>query len=141
MRKIACLYAWLPFHLYSIYKIQKDGESVDHLLLHCKVAQCLWDEVFSRVGVAWVMPRSVRDLMCCWKGIRGNVQIATVWKMIPHCIMWCVWMERNKRCFEDMEHSMAELKRFFYCTLLSWASAIICNTDDLHTLLVSLTSS
>ncbi|XP_042952153.1 uncharacterized protein LOC122289242 [Carya illinoinensis] len=123
------------------YMCKCDGESVDHLLLHCEVARSLWHDVFSRVGVAWVMPRSVRDLMCCWKGIRENAQIAAVWKMIPHCIMWCVWLERNKRCFEDMELSMAELKRFFYYTLLSWALAIICNTDDLHSLLVTLTSS
>jgi hypothetical protein len=32
-------------------------ETVDHLLLHCEVASTLWDAIFGRFGVAWVMPR------------------------------------------------------------------------------------
>jgi hypothetical protein len=33
------------------------GESVNHLLLHCSVAQELWSLIFSMFGIAWVMPR------------------------------------------------------------------------------------
>ena len=43
-----------------------DGELVDHLLLHCKVANALWNVFFSRVGLCWVMPSSVRELFACW---------------------------------------------------------------------------
>ena len=35
-----------------------DGESVDHILLHCKFSQALWCEVFAVFGIQWVMPRS-----------------------------------------------------------------------------------
>ena len=37
-----------------------DGESVDHLLLHCKFSHALWCEVFTVFGIQWVMPRSVK---------------------------------------------------------------------------------
>ena len=34
-----------------------DGESVDHLLLHCVYAKELWDMVFAMFTIHWVMPR------------------------------------------------------------------------------------
>ena len=40
----------------------------------------------------------------------------------PHCLMWCIWKERNSRCFEDNEHSMPDLKLLFFRTLLDWFS-------------------
>uniref|UniRef100_A0A2N9IKB6 Reverse transcriptase zinc-binding domain-containing protein n=1 Tax=Fagus sylvatica TaxID=28930 RepID=A0A2N9IKB6_FAGSY len=33
-----------------------DGESIDHLLLHCVYAKELWDMVFAMFGICWVMP-------------------------------------------------------------------------------------
>ena len=42
-----------------------DGESVDHLLLHCSVAYELWSMIFGLFGISWVMPRSVLGLLEC----------------------------------------------------------------------------
>jgi len=36
---------------------KKSVESVDHLLLHCEVACLLWNTIFSRFSLSWVMPR------------------------------------------------------------------------------------
>jgi hypothetical protein len=44
---------------------ESDGESVDHLLLHCRVANALWGAFFSRFGLCWVMPGLVRELFAC----------------------------------------------------------------------------
>jgi hypothetical protein len=44
---------------------KRDGETIDHLLLHCLVAKELWDMVLTLFGVQWVMPRSIRELMEC----------------------------------------------------------------------------
>uniref|UniRef100_A0A2N9FJQ0 Reverse transcriptase zinc-binding domain-containing protein n=1 Tax=Fagus sylvatica TaxID=28930 RepID=A0A2N9FJQ0_FAGSY len=49
-----------------------DGESVDHLLLHCAYAKELWDLVFAMFGISWVMPTRVRDLFDCWLGKMGK---------------------------------------------------------------------
>jgi hypothetical protein len=31
---------------------KKNEESVDHLLLHCEIANVLWNSIFSSVGLA-----------------------------------------------------------------------------------------
>ena len=41
-----------------------NGESVDHLFLHCPVAMDLWSIVFGLFGVSWV-PQSVVGLLAC----------------------------------------------------------------------------
>lgn len=69
------------------------------------------------------MPGRVMDIFKCWKGLRGNVHIAAMWK------------DRNARCFKERQHSLEELKRFFLDTLFSWASVIVCNGDSFHNLL------
>jgi hypothetical protein len=46
---------------------EMEGESVDHLLLHCATASALWNAFFFvRFGLCWVMPRSVKELIACW---------------------------------------------------------------------------
>lgn len=63
------------------------------------------------------MPRKVVELPGGCKGLRGNIHVAVVWKIILHCITWYLWMERSHRCFEDQECSLDELKRFFLNSL------------------------
>lgn len=41
---------------------KNSGETVDHLLLHCKVARSLWNNLVNRVGLAWAMPGKVEIL-------------------------------------------------------------------------------
>jgi hypothetical protein len=93
-----------------------NGESVDHLLLHCKVARALWNAIFSRFSLSWVMPLRVVDLFACW-WTGGRSRSAAVWKMVPCCLLWCLWNERNDRQFEDKERTSEELISFFFRSL------------------------
>jgi hypothetical protein len=97
---------------------ESDEESVDHLLLHCGAARALWDAFFAQFGLCWVMPCSVKDLFASWWS-SGCSRSAVVWKMVPLCIMWCIWRERNARCFEDFLRSSEELLHFFLFTLFT----------------------
>jgi hypothetical protein len=38
--------------------------------------------------------------------VGGRPISAAIWKMMPICIFFCVWKERNLRCFDDFESSM-----------------------------------
>jgi hypothetical protein len=86
-----------------------NGEFVDHLLLYCEVACSLWNAIFRCFGLSWVMPNDVKDLFACW-WLGGNSWSAVIWKMLPLCIMRCLWRERNDRSFKNLERTLEELK-------------------------------
>jgi hypothetical protein len=95
------------------FMCKKSGETVDNLMLHCVIASALWYSIFYLFGLALVMSRWLRDLLACWRKKIGNSQIEDLWKMIPLCLMWCIWNEINDQRFEDGERTVVELKAFF----------------------------
>ena len=99
------------------------GESIDHLFLHCLTARELWGLILSMFGVWWVMPRHMVDLLACWNGHTRRCRAASIWGLIPHCLMWVIWRERNARSFNDSEKSIQDLKQCFLSLLLAWANA------------------
>ncbi|XP_059650347.1 uncharacterized protein LOC132296126 [Cornus florida] len=49
---------------------KQNGESVDHLLLHCSVVHDCWNLILGFFGMYWVMPRSTKELIHAWRGCR-----------------------------------------------------------------------
>ena len=97
---------------------------MDHLLLHCPVAFELWFLVFCLFGIHWVMPHKVIEVFESWQGTFGRHRNIGLWRLVPHCLVWCIWSERNARCFEGCERSLLEIKSFFCDTLLVWSVAL-----------------
>jgi hypothetical protein len=56
---------WAPFHKILACK-EAFPFPVDHLLIHCEVACSLWNAIFSRFEMSWVMSNQVVDLFACW---------------------------------------------------------------------------
>ena len=106
------------------YMCKRNGESVDHLFLHCPFALDLWSMVLGLFGVSWVMLRTVLGLLWCWQGSFGRHRNGCIWSIIPHCLLWCLWRERNSRCFKDTERSIPDLKLLFFRTLRDWLFAL-----------------
>ena len=97
-----------------------DGESVDHLFLHCPVTHTLWTFMLQAYGIHWVMPGSVAGLLSCWHQWLGKHN-SNIWNLIPGCIMWTVWLERNRRSFENKEKTLDELKVLSHRSLFEWS--------------------
>uniref|UniRef100_A0A2N9IZD1 Reverse transcriptase domain-containing protein n=1 Tax=Fagus sylvatica TaxID=28930 RepID=A0A2N9IZD1_FAGSY len=97
-----------------------DGENVDHLLLHCNAAQKLWNYVLRNFRVHWVLPRQVADLLFGWHNWFGKHH-SHIWNLIPLCLMWTVWRERNLRTFEDLSSSPDQLLGTFVTSLFDWS--------------------
>ena len=101
------------------FMCKRCGESVDHLLLHCPIAFEMWSMIFCLFGVCWVMPQRLVDLLDCWScNFRQHCNIV-IWRFVPHCLMWCIWWERNSRSFEGRERSILEFKSFSFLLFLN----------------------
>lgn len=71
---------------------KKYGQLVNRLLLHCKVAKTLWNGMFQKIGLAWVMlMKIVVDLLVCWNRIHNSPQLIAVWKIAYLRLVWCIW--------------------------------------------------
>jgi hypothetical protein len=38
-------------------------------------------------------------------------------------LLWCLWLERNARCFQDSNRPLEEFTAFFFYTLFTWTAA------------------
>ena len=117
---------------------RSNGETVDHLLLHCGKAYRLWSLVFRSFGFSWILPRSVADTLFGWWNWPRK-HLSSIWNLAPLCLMWCLWRERNRRTFEDMDSLDDQLLASFSGTLFDWFGAWrLISTDSLSMFLSSL---
>ena len=82
----------------------------------------LWSLVFRSFGISWVLPRTVADTLFGrwnWLGKHSS----SIWNLVPLCLMWCLWRERNRRTFEDLESSDDQLLASFNGSLFDWSRA------------------
>ena len=53
-----------------------------------------------------------------------------IWNLVPLCILWCIWKERNRWTFEDLYSSGDQMFASFSGTLFDWSQAWGFTTSD-----------
>ncbi|RVW29047.1 hypothetical protein CK203_088908 [Vitis vinifera] len=100
-----------------VHSLQGNGESIDHIFLHCPVTIGLWHRLFNLVGLVWVPPRSLEDmLVITFKGLGNSLEARHFGQIACLTLIWMVWQERNNRIFEDKgrtEEMVWDLIRFY----------------------------
>ena len=91
---------------------KRNRKPADHFLLHCEVACALYNEIFRCIGMSQVMHRQVVDLFTCQRGTFGSIQFATVQKMVPAYLLWCLQRKRNYIGFEDYKRTVVKQSLF-----------------------------
>ena len=87
------------------------------------------------------MPRSVSSFFFIWRNKFGK-HLSTIWNIVPTCLMWLIWQERNTRIFEDNERTLDHLKSLLFGTLFNCARIWGCmNCISLSEFLVSISFS
>ena len=94
----------------------------DHLLLHCLVAGILWSWIFRAFGICWILFGNIADMLFSRWNVLGQHSSDT-WNLIPLCLIWIVWKERNRLMFEDVSSFDSQLLDCFALTLFYWSRA------------------
>ncbi|KAL9659444.1 hypothetical protein QQ045_024250 [Rhodiola kirilowii] len=78
-----------------------EKETTDHLLIHCSWSWKVCGCCLNWWGSKWAMPHSVDCLLESWEVGGASNSFKRFWKTLYYAILWPIWEERNKRCFQD----------------------------------------
>ena len=95
----------------------EEEETVDHLLIHCSKARILWNLLLTIFCVSWVFPLSMKETLLSWQGSFVGKRRKKAWMATPLCILWTVWLERNKIVFDSVNMSINRMKTSFLSNL------------------------
>ncbi|KAM7474964.1 hypothetical protein LguiB_022207 [Lonicera macranthoides] len=85
-------------------------ESIDHILLHCGFVRWIWAGLFKAFGVVGAMPKKWLEFVeVNWHFNKGHGKARDLWRFAVLAVAWGVWMERNKRTFEEKSSSVEDL--------------------------------
>jgi hypothetical protein len=84
---------------------------------------------FTAFGVQWVMSGTVVSLLSSWWNGLGRHSSA-IWNMVPICLMWTIWKERNQHTFEDVYHLDCQILESFTSTLFEWSRTWGCTSSS-----------
>ena len=113
---------------------------MNHLLIHCSVARALWSWILGVFGIAWVLPHSVSELLFSWWNALGR-HSSDVWNLVPLCLMWTVWKERNSHIFEDVSSTDVQLRDCLASSLFEWSKVSGYSTSSTIIAFISALSS
>ena len=67
-------------------------------------------------GIEWVMLGLVVNLLFYWNHWFGK-HSSNIWDLVPGCLMWTIWIEQNRRSFEDEGKTVVQLLEYCQWTL------------------------
>ncbi|KAG5569606.1 hypothetical protein H5410_059372 [Solanum commersonii] len=70
----------------------------------------LWEMFLSKKGLNWVMPRKIDQTLKIWSSYANLSDHKDRWKIIPACIWWAAWIERNLRCHQNKSNNIQKMK-------------------------------
>ena len=115
------------------FMCEEEEETIDHLLIHCKLAKMLWDLILSIVGISWVFPQSVLHTLLAWQGAVVGKKRKKIWLAAPLCLFWNLWRVRNRLVFDKEIPSAQRIKSNFVTNLWYWANQH--SVDNTHSVI------
>lgn len=79
----------------------QEAKSINHLFLHCPFASEVWSRFLKEISLAWVSLVELSTLISSWHIWGCPIRGKTLWKLTCPAVCWEIWLERNRRAFED----------------------------------------
>ncbi|WVZ79026.1 hypothetical protein U9M48_026654 [Paspalum notatum var. saurae] len=94
----------------TCFLCDSEQESIDHILVSCSFVRSIWVVALARCGVS-APPASDATLLSWWQNVRAAWPTTTrhASGTVVGLVSWCIWKERNKRCFENVKSTLAEV--------------------------------
>lgn len=92
------------------YLCGEKAETINHLFLHCMWTDQLWRMFICLKGIKWVKPGSIKGVLSSWNRDGNATKKEERWNIVPACIWWTIWRERNNRCFENVQNNLQKVK-------------------------------
>eukprot|EP00253_Pinus_taeda_P033267 PITA_33267 len=86
-------------------------ETIQHLFLDCPFAKRCWIKLSSLGNINWQPQQSISETIlewrknCPWKDKRSKI-VKRIWAIIPHNLLWKIWLTRNKKIFQNKESNV-----------------------------------
>lgn len=97
-------------------------ETIDHVLFTCTMVHRIWNSIFSGFKCCWVLPRGISELFEAWKFCTGRQNY--VERLSFLAVIWVLWKERNRRCFDGVCSSAAQVVERARLSVASWVSIL-----------------
>ncbi|RVW44551.1 Vacuolar protein sorting-associated protein 60.2 [Vitis vinifera] len=124
---------WVPRFSRMFWMVSKSGKfSVKFLFSVLKPGDPFlfpWSIIWSSYVPPKALPSLVREMLLRWQGSFLGKGCKKPGKVVPLCIFWTVWKERNMLAFDNAELSVQRMKNSFVCNLWSWTRAFV-NVDS-----------
>ncbi|XP_026384899.1 uncharacterized protein LOC113280496 [Papaver somniferum] len=88
---LICRRGWYKEWVNHCYMCVRDGETANHLLIHCDVAWRIWGIFLKGWNIKCATPPDIITLISSWPSSRRN---GLVLKVLPAAIIWNLWEER-----------------------------------------------
>ncbi|CAN1157515.1 hypothetical protein LINPERPRIM_LOCUS27449 [Linum perenne] len=102
---------------------EKELELVDHLFIHCEFAVAIWNRVSSTLSLLGPRNEDVRGLFAAWKAMNCTPIFEKAVGVVLNGIIWYIWLERNKRIFNDEWNSDRKIASKILWNVGRWLAA------------------
>ena len=101
---------------------EEDEETIDHLLIHCKVLKCYGIFFCQLLGLAGFSRIRSFTPFKLGKEPPWVKNVKKIWIAAPLCLFWTLWRTRNRLVFKNEVTFAQRIKANFVSNLWTWAN-------------------